>query len=351
MKNLICDKCGSSEFERKDGKYVCLYCRSKVAPEQEKTLRVSMDSRGSKVKFDASLELSNLYELARRYLEIGDYEKALKYYEMILLQDPTNWEATFYIEYIEAAKCKLHEIYREGASLNNCINPVMRLIKNHISSKDEQIRGVNEVVTRCFELSNLFYRSSVNHFNSLMADAKKAFLAAHNDNLLVARTIPYALGDSIESCFGNYPELHPIMVNSWKEGIVKHVGSLKYLRIRYSNKTIKENIAIIKAYEAKVKRFEPAYNHPNLNGCYVATAVYGSYDCPEVRTLRRFRDNTLSKSVWGRAFIHTYYAISPTLVKWFGGTAWFTRFFRKRLDRFVAKLNQEGIENTPYQDK
>lgn len=25
-------------------------------------------------------------------------------------------------------------------------------------------------------------------------------------------------------------------------------------------------------------------------GCYVATCVYGSYDCPEVWTLRRFRD-------------------------------------------------------------
>ena len=27
------------------------------------------------------------------------------------------------------------------------------------------------------------------------------------------------------------------------------------------------------------------------NGCYVATCVYGSYDCPEVWVLRRFRDN------------------------------------------------------------
>lgn len=54
------------------------------------------------------------------------------------------------------------------------------------------------------------------------------------------------------------------------------------------------------------------------SGCYIATAVYGSYDCPEVWTLRRFRDNTLDRTWYGRAFIRAYYAVSPTLVRWFG---------------------------------
>ena len=56
-------------------------------------------------------------------------------------------------------------------------------------------------------------------------------------------------------------------------------------------------------------------------GCYIATAVYGSYDCPQVWTLRRFRDHTLAASWYGRTFLHAYYAVSPTLVKWFGRTA------------------------------
>jgi len=30
-------------------------------------------------------------------------------------------------------------------------------------------------------------------------------------------------------------------------------------------------------------------------GCYIATAVYGSYNCPEVWTLRRYRDIKLKK--------------------------------------------------------
>jgi hypothetical protein len=86
-------------------------------------------------------------------------------------------------------------------------------------------------------------------------------------------------------------------------------------------------------------------------GCYVATAVYGSYDCPQVWTLRRYRDNILAKSFLGRAFIKTYYAVSPTLVKWFGETKWFKNLWRGKLDRMVEKLRAEGVESTPYEDK
>lgn len=87
------------------------------------------------------------------------------------------------------------------------------------------------------------------------------------------------------------------------------------------------------------------------SGCYVATAVYGSYDCPQVWTLRRFRDGRLAATLPGRAFIRTYYAVSPTLVRWFGSTAWFRRLWRGPLDRLVRRLQAQGIEDTPYQDK
>lgn len=86
-------------------------------------------------------------------------------------------------------------------------------------------------------------------------------------------------------------------------------------------------------------------------GCYVATAVYGSYDCPQVWTLRRFRDNKLAATWYGRLFIQIYYAISPTLVKWFGNTRWFKHMCRGKLDSLVAKLQSEGVESTPYSDK
>lgn len=86
-------------------------------------------------------------------------------------------------------------------------------------------------------------------------------------------------------------------------------------------------------------------------GCYVATAVYGSYDCPQVWILRRYRDDTLAKTWYGRAFIYTYYAISPTLVKWFGNTSWFKKMWKGKLDRMVTNLKNNGVDDTPYKDK
>ncbi len=92
-------------------------------------------------------------------------------------------------------------------------------------------------------------------------------------------------------------------------------------------------------------------NQKSSNGCYVASCVYGSYDCPEVWTLRRFRDDTLDATWYGRLFIRCYYAVSPNIVKWFGQTKWFKTFWKARLDKMVRNLNGKGVSNTSYNDK
>lgn len=86
-------------------------------------------------------------------------------------------------------------------------------------------------------------------------------------------------------------------------------------------------------------------------GCYIATSVYGSYDCPEVWTLRRFRDNNLLKTFYGQLFVKIYYAFSPSLLKYSGDKKLFKRIFKNRLDKFVEKLQENGYESTHYIDK
>ena len=76
-------------------------------------------------------------------------------------------------------------------------------------------------------------------------------------------------------------------------------------------------------------------------GCYIATAVYGSYDAPEVMTLRRFRDNTLKKSFFGRLFIKVYYTLSPPIAKKLKNAHKINGFVRRILDRWVDKLNRK----------
>ena len=127
----------------------------------------------------------------------------------------------------------------------------------------------------------------------------------------------------------------------------------------YSNIFYRDNLRgpILAKYDKYVyflKQYDPTYVAPQItrkgNGCYVAMCVYGDYDCPEVWVLRRYRDLKLRKNWYGRLFIRIYYLVSPTIVKWFGKTKWFNKFFKKRLDKMVNSLKLKGYKSTYYKD-
>ncbi len=103
-------------------------------------------------------------------------------------------------------------------------------------------------------------------------------------------------------------------------------------------------------YFGKDNKLIEAKEIKSKQGCYVATCVYGSYDCPEVWALRRYRDFYLKKSAFGNAFVKIYYAVSPTIVKIFGKYKWFNKLFKIILDKKVARLYKKGYENTRYND-
>ena len=89
---------------------------------------------------------------------------------------------------------------------------------------------------------------------------------------------------------------------------------------------------------SKIQGTQTSYSS-SRGGCYIATAVYGSYDHPQTMVLRKFRDEVLAKSIPGRAFIKTYYAISPHLVRLFGAHSSFNAFWRKRLDSMIEWIH------------
>ena len=79
-------------------------------------------------------------------------------------------------------------------------------------------------------------------------------------------------------------------------------------------------------------------------GCYIATAIYGSYDSPQVLVLRKYRDERLARSAAGRLLIQFYYQISPHLVRLFGHRAWFNSLVRPVLNRVVSFLESSSKE-------
>lgn len=380
MKQLTCEMCGSTDLLKQDGMFVCQNCGTKYTVDEAKKLMVE-----GTVKIDNSEKLRNLYTLARQAKDSNDAENAVKYYDLIKQEDPSSWEACFYNVYFRAAQTRVMYIQSAANSVKNCLENVFELIRISSDSDEEKKAHIREVSVRVTLICSLLESSSKSTFVKLWSnaggDSRVDLMAEYTSRALAASDALFACGNLIEqdyktdtlmmktacelwksgidiwknsyAIFDNHAARYSTMKNSYVAKIQKYQGNYSFTRPQYSGFP---SIYITVASKNSNSDFGVGYSSSGTSssssgGCYVATAVYGSYDCPQVWTLRRFRDYTLAETWYGRAFIHTYYAISPTLVKWFGHTEWFKKMWKGKLDRMVANLNAEGVEDTPYEDK
>jgi len=76
--------------------------------------------------------------------------------------------------------------------------------------------------------------------------------------------------------------------------------------------------AIVAYYKGKPKVVQNCTIHQYMvasDGCFIATAVYGSYAADEVLILRDFRDRELASSGLGRFVTRLYYFVSPPIAE------------------------------------
>ena len=336
MKKINCELCGSNQIIKQEGIFVCQHCGAKYSVEEAKKIMVDgvVEVTGS-VKVDTSDKLSNLYQIAKRAKNDNNAESAAKYYDMILIEDPTSWEATFYVVYFKAWMCKIAEIQSAAISVNNCLETVFKLIKYNVSGESQKKEVVNEISNRVIDISDMLYNAAKKHYDGINIKIKHDFVQEYMNNAFASFNAVYYLGDLLEIYFGDKKNACELAVIAWKSGIQWHNGIINLL----SNKETNTNT--ITQYENKIKKYDTLYKAPIVptnSGCYVATAVYGSYNCPQVLVLRSYRDKVLAETWYGRAFIQSYYVISPIVVKWFGKTEWFNYIFRYLLDNFIEKL-------------
>lgn len=348
MKRLTCEMCGGTDLVKQDGLFVCQNCGTRYSLEEAKKMMIDgiVDVSGSTVKLDTRAELQNLYQLARRTKADRNNSSAQKYYEQILLQESSSWEAYFY-SILLAAYCNGAGDDAAGQVLN-CEESVFCLIRDYVKVPEEQRKAVEEVVRELKKFSERIDATAPSY-----------------DRCLTELNIVRAAGDWIVEIFGSvYGDL---AVDCWKSFVSLHSGLKRYPFRGFDVKLVQKiTLDWALEYIEKIRKYDGSYEPDNYfiryafdsssdssytGACYVATAVYGSYDCPQVWTLRRYRDNVLGMSPYGRMFIRVYYAVSPVLVKWFGHTAWFRSMWRKKLDRMTEKLRARGIEDTPYEDK
>ena len=346
MKQLTCEMCGSTELLKQEGVFVCQTCGTKYSVEEAKKMMIegTVEVQGT-VKLDTSDKLENLYQLARRAKDDDNVEEAEKYYSMIICENPNDWEAAFYRLYFSTKNCTVAQMESKLYTFADGLASIFEIIKD-----EDHNEVINQIYVDIMKLVLLFRNNFLERAKSYQSiDAQTALdKLASGENCLAYLNIK--LGD----CYAKYDKERAI--ECYKRAITK--------TYKNSGNSGKYNAVARK----RINELDPDYDDyddshlknpggrtttisTNSGGCYVATCVYGSYDCPQVWTLRRYRDDTLGATWYGRLFIRTYYAISPTLVKWFGKTNWFKKLWKGKLDRMVAKLQNKGVENTPYEDK
>ena len=76
---------------------------------------------------------------------------------------------------------------------------------------------------------------------------------------------------------------------------------------------------------------EEVFCKEHESDCFIATAVLGTALDPKIEMLRDFRDQCLLTSLFGRAFVFTYYEISPFIAKRIRDNNTMRKVFRKIL--------------------
>ena len=343
----------------------------------------------------ANSDVEHLINRAFSFLEYGDWKSADEYSERILAFDPENAQA-----YLVKLMISLHVRKRE--ELKNCPRPFTEnpyfkktacfadnhlkatlfndidhiVVRNHndrlVSKEEAELLNkafAHNYLDQAFIVKTIVQASKCGGVKDITYDINKTVGGGYRLSMLhiacnqcnvdaVKYLIKLGIDVNHKSSYGA-TGLFLLSVNTL--GAAQRNNAIEIARILLDNgaeynMVNTSNVALYNsrtdpAIVALIKERYPDAQPGKAAACYIATCAYGSYDCPQVRTLRRYRDNTLRCTWYGRAFIRTYYAMSPTLVKWFGDNEMVKRLWRKNLDRIVGKLQSQGVESAPYDDR
>lgn len=414
MKQLKCEMCGGTDLIKQDGVFVCQSCGVKYSVEEAKRMMVEISGNitiDNPIEVKGIAKSDTMLENAMNTFNQGSYAEAYRLFTDVLNMEPNNPKACFYRglsaayqssvaspRYEEAANATVTAVNNalqnyDNEKLDAFIAEVLHkfahitcaicaLYDGYVSNVDSsvQVYGLTSAYVKNETMNNINIRTNQ---TKILQSINFHMVSNKGINLVLSKLTSYSEDfcsgyvEFIDAGFtlgGSYIYNVPEQVAATVETLEK----LKKLNIteQFPNAFALERKLIQKILSrpffgpndawAKVQFWANKHNisqpecgrvvtaqnaHTSNDGCYVATCVYGSYDCPQVWTLRRYRDNTLASTWYGRAFIRTYYAISPTIVKWFGNTQWFKNLWKNKLDKMVFNLRSNGVEDTPYQDK
>lgn len=414
MKQIKCEMCGSTDLIKMDGVFVCQSCGTKYSVEEARKMMIegTVDVSGSTVRIDNSSSIENYYNMAESAYVSGNNKEAENYCNKIIEIDTNNYRAWLLKGKAAGWQSTLANIRLEEAL--NCFSRAVDNAspEDVVRVKAEAAKETENLSSALIKLSADHFakfpgietaKSVLNHLSlvHMTAYPLMAKCGVMSDGLknLIANFVNNGAMDAWNNKIWNdyWGDGHPskydltrlleqassavilikaatsVYEQGTRDDIVRYQNViaidtrlLKACSYTFNNggyvvdttlteAAKQEKVNEIMECHQKIKEIDPSYVIPKRpstksGGCYVATSVYGSYDCPEVWTLRRYRDYKLAQSWFGRAFIYSYYAVSPSLVRLFGDKKWFRKMWKSKLDRMVKKLQDYGYDSTPYND-
>ncbi|MBP1044415.1 hypothetical protein I6N95_25740 [Vagococcus sp. BWB3-3] len=361
MKKIVCELCGSNDFTKENGYWVCNHCQTKYTPEEAKKITVEgiVD-----VSIDKTTDLHNFQKLAIQYYNSSDFEQAKKYYSKILEINPEDWQATFYYG-ICSSKLSNLASFKLMDSVNSAKNAINIILKADMQEK-MKTEHIIEIVSAVNSVTISYQEIAFNHYNQ--------YWEMESSTTELIRRLQIC-SEAYTYCF-DLSRYFKLSISQFQISLAENVISIcieicqfrKYkmyvkgtelereYQLSLANR--QKYITIYQQKVAFIKSIQPEYVPPRIEdrdmtkaqGCYIATSVYKTYDCSELWTLRRFRDETLNKSVVGRLFIKFYYLVSPKIIRVFGENKIFNGFCKLILDKFVKRLQLIGVSSTEYED-
>ena len=287
MKQLTCEMCGGTDLIKDGGVFVCQTCGCKYSIEDAKKMMIegTVDVSGSTIKVDTSNELANLYQIARRAKDDNNSENAAKYYDMILVKDPTSWEASFYVVYFKAMSCKIAEIQSAAISVSNCEDSVLALIRDNVP-EDEQYDAVKEMELRCSLVANMLANGAKSHYDGISSDIKNNYTQEYVNNACAARDIMYNCGTQIDRIFGGREEIAMLAADAWKSGIEIHTRILPFFADMAGNKRT------MISYATKIGKYDSEFAKK-----YIYSNTKNQLET-EITTLKETISNTPTEPKW-----------------------------------------------------
>lgn len=367
MKALTCEMCGSTNLLKQDGVFVCQSCGTKYSVEEAKKMMVegTVNVEGT-VKIDKVEDANNFLQLAEAAIESANGDEAYEYVNRALEISPNNARAWLIKMKATAFLCSLAD-----TKVLDILNAGKRAIELSDGEFSQEVYNFYlEVMLRTLQFFTTQLEQGLQEIQDLYHANCQVYLFNTSEITWNQDEIGNLIFNQIDSVV-MYRDAVPddfvseesiLTVNLVAQVAQQWVYFTQALNSRLNacgTKLSDNQVSELRKTLNRIKQGLPKEVSEDLGsdeqisnpGCYIATAVYGSYDCPEVWTLRRFRDYTLAETWYGRTFINIYYTISPTLVKWFGKSEWFRKSALLPLNKLIVYLHKKGIEDTPYNDR